>query len=319
MSAPRYNEAFDDCGRLRAAYRAFAARTGRDDRSPHLPDPCAPAAIGGRYAIAPVPLVLADAEHAVLAKAVLQRGLALQRLFLDLVRGDAGVLRNTDVPEDVVDEILPPAGEGRDAWTRVWRGQELEAVRFIYAPDLVRAPDGHWLVLEDNVGCVGGVVDANLVVERLCACLDVSLHPSVPRGSSFEQAVVAFLIRAGTPPAATTAAAMIRGQTRMIRHSPCLIGSTGPATGPGHRRAPRRAADQRSSATPRAAASAASASSAASFVALRCMTRKEAIRAARSGADRPSSNRCSRRSASSRISQYNSRPAGVNRISRLRL
>jgi uncharacterized circularly permuted ATP-grasp superfamily protein len=209
MGAPRYNETFDDCGRLRAAYRAFAARTGRDDRSPHLPDPCAPAAIGGRYPIAPVPLVLADAEHAALAKAVLQRGLALQRLFLDLVRGDAGVLRNIDVPEDVVDEILPPAGEARDAWTRVWRGKELEAVRFIYAPDLVRAPDGHWLVLEDNVGCVGGVVDANLVVERVCACLDVSLHPSVPRGSSFEQAVMAFLIRAGTTAAATTAAALL--------------------------------------------------------------------------------------------------------------
>jgi uncharacterized circularly permuted ATP-grasp superfamily protein len=209
MGTLRYNEAFDDNGRLRAAYRAFEARTGRDGQGPHLPHTCAPAAVGGRYPIAPVPLVLADEEYAALAKAVRQRGLALQRLFLDLARGDFAVLRSIDAPEDAVEEILGPAWGPRDAWTRAWRDKGLEAVRFTYAPDLVRAPDGQWLVLEDNVGCVGGVVDADIVVERVCAYLNVSLHPSVPRGSSFERAVAAFLMRVGTTPTATTAAALL--------------------------------------------------------------------------------------------------------------
>ena len=157
----------------------------------------------------PVPLVLADQEYAALAQAVRQRALALQRLFLDLVRGDTAVLRNIGVPEGVVGEILCSAGDVPDAWTRAWRGKDLEAVRFTYAPDLVRAPDGQWLVLEDNVGCVGGVVDADLVVERVCRCLGVSLHPSVPHGPSFERAVAAFLTRTGVAPTATTAAALL--------------------------------------------------------------------------------------------------------------
>ena len=87
MGASRYNEGFDGDGRLRAAYRAFEARTGRDLLRSPLPKTGAPAAIGNRYPIVPVPLVLADQEYAALAEAVRQRALALQRLFLDLVRG----------------------------------------------------------------------------------------------------------------------------------------------------------------------------------------------------------------------------------------
>ena len=209
MGAPRYNEGFDGDGRVRAAYRAFEARTGRDLLGPYLPTTSAPAAIGNRYPIVPVPLVLADLEYAALAQAVRQRALALQRLFLDLVRGDTAMLRSIGVPQDVVDEILGSGVGAPDAWMRAWRDQDLEAVRFTYAPDLVRAPDGQWLVLEDNFGCVGGVVDADVVVERVCRCLDVSLHPSVPRGSSFERAIAAFLTRIGVAPTDTAAAALL--------------------------------------------------------------------------------------------------------------
>ena len=70
MGASRYNEGFDGDGRLRAAYRAFEARTGRDLLRSPLPKTGAPAAIGNRYPIVPVPLVLADQEYAALSARV---------------------------------------------------------------------------------------------------------------------------------------------------------------------------------------------------------------------------------------------------------
>ena len=94
MGASRYNETGDGDGRLQAAYQAFEARTGRDLLRPALPKRAA-LNNGNRYPIVPVQLVLADQGYAALAQAVRQQALALQRLFLDLVRGDTAVLRTS--------------------------------------------------------------------------------------------------------------------------------------------------------------------------------------------------------------------------------
>jgi hypothetical protein len=66
----------------------------------------------------------------------------------------------------VLDEILITDGTSLDRLRQVWQTRTREAVRFVYGPDLARGPDGRWVVLEDNVGCVGGSADSYFVSER---------------------------------------------------------------------------------------------------------------------------------------------------------
>lgn len=208
---PRFNEAVDEAGQLRPAYADFRARTGRDPLSVSgRRDQSAPAPLGGRFAILPVPLILEDEEYReTIARGVEQRALALQALFLDLVRGEPAVHRHTGLPVDLLDQVLRQAGTTRDRWRRPWDGKALDAVRFTCAPDLVRAPDGRWRVLEDNVGCVGGVVDGHLAAERVLAHLGASEHPQVPRGSDLARAVGLFLERVGVSSSSSEVMALV--------------------------------------------------------------------------------------------------------------
>lgn len=202
----RYNEAIDADGQPRPAWHAFHARTGLDlvrlARDGHAR---APAPLG-RFAILPVPLVIDDHEYRqTIAPGIRQRALALQSFFLDLVRGDFAALGNPGPLVNLVTRLLGAAGATGSAWA----GKHLEDVRFTYAPDLVRGPDGQWRVLEDNVGCVGGVVDAYLATWRVLAHLRTEVHPAVPAGPDFAPAVAAFLARVNRPATADDAVALL--------------------------------------------------------------------------------------------------------------
>lgn len=213
MHASSYGEAVDDTGGRRPAYEAFRSRTGVD---PLQPDAKTRQALarwpsGDRPALLPVPLVLDDREfRETIVRGARQRALALQSLFHDIASGELRVFRDTSVPEDVLARIFP-CDHGRPATLIArWAGRDREAVRFVYAPDLVRAPDGRWRVLEDNVGCVGGIVDSELVADFYLQSLGVSRHPAVPAGSGLVAGVCAFLARAGRTPASPDVVAVLR-------------------------------------------------------------------------------------------------------------
>ena len=214
-----YNEGFDDRGHVRPAYQAFHCRTGYDPFSPsgQTADELTNAPLGDRYSILPIPLVLDDREyHTVIAAGVAQRALALQALFHDVITGDARVYRHTALPRDLFAVILEQEGLAMRDLASWWEGKGREAVRFTYGPDLVRGPDGRWLILEDNLGCVGGVVDSQLVVERFLQCTGSRLHQSVPHGSDLARAVREFLARVPLPQTSAAVLAVLEDECSSI-------------------------------------------------------------------------------------------------------
>ena len=110
--------------------------------------------------ILPVPLALDVGEIAAIRRGVAQRALALQAFFGDLAIGTASA---SAADGDVVERVAATEAGSLARLRRTWAGRAREEIRFVYGPDLARAPDGGWVVLEDNVGCVGGVADAFFV------------------------------------------------------------------------------------------------------------------------------------------------------------
>jgi hypothetical protein len=208
----RYNEIFDDTGHVRAPYRAFQARTGSD---PLHPRPGRVPALAHHppvdsYAILGVPLVLDDRDYReTIAAGVRQRALALQALFHDLVDGKLTRSPGGSLPAPVFADILGQHRLDLAALRQWWSGRPREDVRFTYAPDLLRGPDGVWQVLEDNVGCVGGVVDAHLVLSAYLDHTGVSLHAHVPDAPDLTRAAGAFLARVGHTPSSPQAVALV--------------------------------------------------------------------------------------------------------------
>jgi uncharacterized circularly permuted ATP-grasp superfamily protein len=116
---------------------------------------------GDATRIHPVPVILSDRELEWLAAGTGQRARALQCFFADISYGSANFLDQPEgMPSDVVDRILPRYGHHRDDLRRCWSGRGRADVCFTYAPDLIRDKDGLWRVLEDNIGCIGGLADS---------------------------------------------------------------------------------------------------------------------------------------------------------------
>lgn len=170
MDEQWYDEAFSADGLLRPPYAAMRERTGWD---PMRPTSRAASRLRDRpldddARILPLPLVLDEEEYrSVLQAGVSQRARVLQQLFADVVLGAQQALRaGIGLTADIIDDVLAADGTTRDRLRRLWGGRDRQAIRFVYGPDLVRDHTGRWLVLEDNVGCVGGSVDAIEVAAR---------------------------------------------------------------------------------------------------------------------------------------------------------
>lgn len=196
-----FEEIFDHHGALRPSYAALARRTGRD---PRRPDAAAAAALRDRpldddARIFPVPVVIDAAEYdTVLRAGLAQRARALQRLFADLVLGAQEVLgAGIGFTRSGLDGILAAGGLSLARLRELWHGHQAHEIRFTYGPDLVRDPTGRWLVLEDNVGCVGGTADSFFVAERYRAALGLPGCHDCDRRPDLALAVRRWLCRSG--------------------------------------------------------------------------------------------------------------------------
>lgn len=182
---PPYDEAFDDSGRPRPAYVALAQRLRWDPLHP-------PGAVvhrlrgqplGDDHRMLPVPLALDDAEYrSEIQAGIAQRARALQMFFADVVLDECRYLRSgTDLTRSLLDEILASERTSLSELRHWWSGHSPGDIRFVYGPDLAREPGGRWVVLEDNVGCVGGCADSFYVFEayKSATALSVGL-PSCP-------------------------------------------------------------------------------------------------------------------------------------------
>lgn len=161
--ASSYDEVYDRSGALRPAFASLQRRLGLDLLRPTA----AQAAclrdhpLGDDIRILPVPWALDDSAYAsVIQAGITQRARALQMFFADMVLGRQRFLEShTSLTPQLLAQILGTEMMSLARLREVWKGHSLDEICFTYGPDLVRGPDGSWLVIEDNVGCVGGLAD----------------------------------------------------------------------------------------------------------------------------------------------------------------
>lgn len=163
-----YDEALDPTGQLRPPYAVLAQTLGCDPRQP--PSAVAQSLHGGLLGddtkVVPMPLALDEGEWRDIQAGVAQRAQALRRFFVDVVLGEGSYLSSGGaLSASLFDEIASSEETSHGQLRARWRGQDPDQVRFTYAADLVRDSRGRWLVLEDNVGCVGGCADSYLVLD----------------------------------------------------------------------------------------------------------------------------------------------------------
>jgi uncharacterized circularly permuted ATP-grasp superfamily protein len=117
----------------------------------------------GDNAVLPLPRILAEKEYATLKAGVEQRGKALRAFLNDHYSGKKTYVQNNIIPTNVLQNILNRNAESR--WQEFLRPEHIES--WWYGPDVIRDPDGHFRVIEDNTGFVGGVGDLRLSSETL--------------------------------------------------------------------------------------------------------------------------------------------------------
>jgi hypothetical protein len=181
MSA--YNEAYDQDGRLRPAYADFQNRTGYNAARPstELQAEIARRGIRLNCEICPRALIINEQEFQTsIAPGVIQRALALQNLFADIALTSTPRLAQERFNGDDLGQVLCTAGVDHGKLRSFWQGQPLDQIRFVYGPDLVRNEYGQWTVLEDNIGCIGGVTTAEIVQNAFLSAIGVTAEQ--PRG-----------------------------------------------------------------------------------------------------------------------------------------
>ncbi len=116
----------------------------------------------GDNSLDPLPRLLTRTEFDELKRGVEQRGNALRLFLQDYFSGHKTYERGGVIPEPIVRRIVGRAGERRFAGL-----VKPDQVSFIYGPDIVRAKNGKWYVIEDNPGFVGGVGDLKVARKAL--------------------------------------------------------------------------------------------------------------------------------------------------------
>jgi len=145
-------------------YERFLQRTGIDALSPTdaVIDWLTDAPLDDASRIHPVPLILSGAELEWLREGVRQRARALQSFLGDVACGGGAFLAQPEgMSNALLARILADYGHGLDETRRCWSSRARADACFTYAPDLVRVGNAaEWRVLEDNVGCIGGLADS---------------------------------------------------------------------------------------------------------------------------------------------------------------
>jgi carboxylate-amine ligase len=148
--------------------------------------------------ILPIPWALDGAEYAsVVASGISQRARALQMFFADLVLGSQRFLDGASLARERLQVIMRSEGTSLAGLQALWRGHATEEIRFVYGPDLVRGPDGRWLLLEDNIGCVGGSADGHVVWGRYLAAAGAPRRALPPGEPDLRVALCRWLDRLG--------------------------------------------------------------------------------------------------------------------------
>jgi hypothetical protein len=160
---PAYNEWMSTNKELRHPYMRFQLQFGDHVLFPetHVADKLLGYPLKDANRVLPVPLVLQPHELQMILKGTRQRAEALKLFFVDMIMGHAQIATSGIFPPDFFESFFYPYSlhQLRELWSK----KSVDDVAFIYGPDIVRNPQGKFVVLEDNVGDIGGVLDAEAI------------------------------------------------------------------------------------------------------------------------------------------------------------
>jgi uncharacterized circularly permuted ATP-grasp superfamily protein len=150
-----YDEVFDERGQPRPAYEA-AVRFLRTFPPRFLGAlPRRSRRLSRDLPITAMPRILLRSERDLLIRGTTQRARALRAFHADYM--GAQRFRDTLIPGRAIDAILARTGEA--SFRTYTEGRARSELRAFYGPDVVRARDGRFYVLEDNIHFVGGPGD----------------------------------------------------------------------------------------------------------------------------------------------------------------
>ncbi len=158
-----YNEVYDQNGNVRPAYKGvieiYESLTPAQKRSfkkQSLRD------FSKDNSLLPIPRIFTQSEYDLLVRGVKQRGKAIQRFLKDHYSGRKNYLKDNILPPTIIERIINRNHE--QEWQDYLKASHIS---FWYGPDVVRADDGKFYVLEDNPGFVGGFGDLNTAKNSL--------------------------------------------------------------------------------------------------------------------------------------------------------
>jgi hypothetical protein len=193
-----YDEAYNEVGVLRPTYALLRERLGWDSLRPpsSVAEKLRDRPLGDDARILPIPWAIDDAEYeGLLRPGIAQRARALQMFFADVILGSGRFLAGSRMTVELFNAILASEGTSVELLQRKWAAHEVEEIRFVFGPDVVRDPHGRWMILEDNVGCVGGTADSFFVLDAYARATCRELAPSDPHASDLSIAVQRWMTR----------------------------------------------------------------------------------------------------------------------------
>ncbi len=163
---PPYDELYDKDGNLRPQYellRPYIERTGPRSRSEF--SRYSYRRFGEDNSLSDLPRILTQEEYATVKAGVEQRAAVLRALLRDHYSGRKEYLKAGIVSEATMNRII-----GRNFEHSFQNLMAKTDFNFFYGPDLFRAPDGSFVIVEDNIRYVGGIGDLiisyELILER---------------------------------------------------------------------------------------------------------------------------------------------------------
>lgn len=158
-----YNEVFDQHGQVRAKYKnIYELYKNLSEEQKRTIMQLTSVDFKGDNMVHPLPRILDQSEYQILKKGVEQRGKAISLFLKDHYSGEKSYLKNNIIPEEIINQVIERNGES--AWNKYVKPDNIS---FWYGPDIIRDANGHFRVIEDNPGFIGGVGDLELASKTL--------------------------------------------------------------------------------------------------------------------------------------------------------
>lgn len=152
----QYDETFDPRGEPHEVVRVFEQSTAAISTQTD-PQVKQDLYIKDSQKILPAPWIIETQEAERIRFSVEQRAKALSAFFEDMVMGEQKLIQDGLIDRELVHRIFNEASWNLEWLRNIWKLKTAEDIWFLYGPDLIRAPTGEFVYIEDNIAWVGGL------------------------------------------------------------------------------------------------------------------------------------------------------------------